>query len=885
MTIRVAQDRYGTAKRHISHISEFFLIILVLVANVQAADLILDPSMGDSPSVSGTLNGRGWLCDSGLAPAGDAIVSGTGIAGTATIDRSGILSGSFTLRGDAGQSIRVTVTSSASCPSGRSQISLEASSIFTFNAPTLIPTRSVTPAPSPVATPIPAATSEPRVITTAIPSRTASPTIVPSSSPAPSPSVPSRSVMTSDQVTISIIGCSPSTGKVQARFDPVNAKPGSSSFTVPAVQVPGQTGSFAMDVSKIQGETVYKVLVISQDPGCTLSDTSQAYWLPGRKLNINAVRAGKTQLWTNPSTIANGEMLNWMKEITIEGYANAKKVPFKVETELKGVQALKLQASYFPMPTDINNDPMSPQGLITTWDIDQTCATCTFTVDISDLLPPQPQVKKSFTQKGIDSIQAFFKSIGNGAKTTVQYAGNLLSGGAKSGEMTKIIEVIPLGSTRTSLGNYVQSKGNVLLPTTFYFRIVLLDKNGKPAGNPSNSVKISWSSQINTGGTDFKLPAPVPGKPDAKWDVEVLSYHGLLRPKKSESCFIVTEDSTGQWAPKHYNAPGDPSHISPETNGYSASSLLNHKYFKGDIICQPDPPKGCGWSDPSACITDIADFFQDAINWVSKAYDSAKNTAVGFVADGLGAIPGVSEVCKKSCLESVLSTGMDVALTSMGVPPSLPNFAELEDQGLDYLAEQAIANSPVPQEALDAAKVAGFDPKEEIKKGIKKGLTETQKSYAGIFNWLPEGVPVQPDGPQMPVVTLNVIRSKNDQPGECNGGGVSVDAYATMSGDFPGYKPYHPSYLAKDIETLDLKAGGSYRVFEHRYVSLPCVAPGSSLVIPVVLNPLKPHVGLNPPDTGYFWWLYPYAKSGELRIKASGSNEIKFNIVPNDPKW
>jgi len=675
---------------------------------------------------------------------------------------------------------------------------------------------------------------------------------------------------------------------VQAKFDPVNARPGTPTFTVHALLIEGQPGIFALDLSQAQAGTFYKVLALTDDTGCGQSSGQQAYWLPGRGLNISFIVAGKTKLWTNPSTIAKGEMLNWTKEVFIFGYDSAKKVPFKIETELKGVQSIKLQASYFPMPTDLSTDPISPPGLLATWDITQPCATCTFTVDITNLLPPQPSIQKGFAQSGLDSIKTLFEGIGNGAKNTVQFVSNMLQGGKKSNEVAEMTQVALSPPTTTNLGNYAKSKGDVALPTTFYFRAVLLDKDGKPAGNPSNSVKISWSAQESSNGPDFKIPPPATsGKPYANWDVEVLSYHGLLRPKKSDSCFIVTEKSVGSYSPDHYHAPGDPSHkipYSPLDSDFSYQ-MSNHQYFKDDIICQPDPPEGCGWSDPVSCIADIGNFFEDAINWVSKAYNSAKNTAIGFVADGLGVIPGFSDLCEKSCLKAGLSVGMDVALASMGVPPSIPNFAQLQEQGLDYLAEQALANSQIPPLALETAQKAGFDPKEEIKKGIKKGLAESQKSYAGSFNWLPEGVPVQPDGPQLPTATLNVTRSKNDPPGDCNGGSISIDAYAKMAGDFPGYKPYHPHYLAADIETLDLKAGGTYRVFEHRSISLPCVSPGTSLVIPVVLNPFYPHVGLNPPDTGYFWWLYPYAKSGELRLKANSGSEIKFNIVPNDPKW
>lgn len=885
MTVAITSGKGKTKKRHIRNIVFILLISSVLISNAIATEpvLRLDPSNGDPTSVSVNLIGSGWICDSGTVPTGDATVSGSGVVGSAAINRDGTLSGSFTVRGDSGQSVRITVTANELCTSGRTTSNLVANAIFTFNAPA--PTMTATPIPTPTETPTPSPTPSRTPASTPFPTDTPSPvqttvtrtvqTVNPTPSPTIFPAVTPKPAPAKPRATIKFIGCSPSIGNVQAKFIPVDAKPGTSSFIVPAVQVAGKPDSFSADLSQAKTGTYYKVQALSDDPGCSQGDQPQAYWLPGGDLNINFVIAGKTVLFTNPSTIAHGNMLNWTKDVYIVGYKNAKTVPFKITSELTPAKVI-LQASYFTMPTDLSSDPYSPPGLLATWNITNNCVNCAFTIDISNLLPPSHETENTWIKIG-DSIQSIFSGIGDSAKNTMQFVSGILNfgGGQKSTEMAQV-KIVTLPST-TSLGNYVKANSNIVLPSVFYFRVVPLDKDGKPAGNPSNSVIIHWSKNDISGGIDVKVPPPPPQKPYANWNVEVISYHGLMHPKKSESCFIVTEDSTGFWASNHYHAPGDPSH--------SMANLMNHQYFKGDIICQPDPPDDCGWSDPLECIDDIGVFFENVVNWISKVYDSAKSTAVGFVAKGLAAIPGVSSICSQSCLETGLSMGMDAALASMGVPPNIPNFAELEEQGLDYIAEQAVANSQIPVEALEAAKAAGFNPKEEIKKGIKKGLIESQKSYANSIDWLPDGVPVQPDGPQPATVTLKVTRSKNDKPGECNGGSVYVESFATMAGDFPGYEPYHPSYLLKDIKTLDLEAGGVYRVFEPASVPLPCAAPGTSLTIPVVLKPNYPHVGLNSPDKNYFWLLYPYSKSGEFKVKANNGNEVKYSFVPNDPKW
>jgi hypothetical protein len=59
--------------------------------------------------------------------------------------------------------------------------------------------------------------------------------------------------------------------------------------------------------------------------------------------------------------------------------------------------------------------------------------------------------------------------------------------------------------------------------------------------------------------------------------------------------------------------------------------------------------------------------------------------------------------CDTLCQEALM-TGLDAALAAVGMPPSLPNFDELADRGLDYLEDVAAEESGVPEEFLDEAR-------------------------------------------------------------------------------------------------------------------------------------------------------------------------------------
>lgn len=143
MTIAITPKKGKMEKRHITNISFVLFISLVLISNANAAPVLgLDPSTGDPTSASGSLRGSGWICESGAVPSGGASVSGSGVAGSAIINRDGTLTGTFTARGDAGQSVRITVTANELCASGRTTINLATDAIFTFTA---APTQTATP--------------------------------------------------------------------------------------------------------------------------------------------------------------------------------------------------------------------------------------------------------------------------------------------------------------------------------------------------------------------------------------------------------------------------------------------------------------------------------------------------------------------------------------------------------------------------------------------------------------------------------------------------------------------------------------------------------------------------------------------------------------------
>lgn len=99
------------------------------------------------------------------------------------------------------------------------------------------------------------------------------------------------------------------------------------------------------------------------------------------------------------------------------------------------------------------------------------------------------------------------------------------------------------------------------------------------------------------------------------------------------------------------------------------------------------------------------------LDFVHDAWESAKAAVVSVAASALGASIGCPSWCN-----SALEIGLTIAMTSVGLPPTIPDFDAVISQGKDYLVQQIAAEiakaSPVPltdvvveyaaREALDA---------------------------------------------------------------------------------------------------------------------------------------------------------------------------------------
>lgn len=123
------------------------------------------------------------------------------------------------------------------------------------------------------------------------------------------------------------------------------------------------------------------------------------------------------------------------------------------------------------------------------------------------------------------------------------------------------------------------------------------------------------------------------------------------------------------------------------------------------------------------CVDAVSDTFSSVasmVDTVSATYASLKAGVLKVAVAALNTLqPGLGDV-----LATPMAIALDYALVSCGIPPSLPNFDRLIDQGADYLIEQAatsaMENVPAGKEiTYEVAKTAAKATVDEARRAAK----------------------------------------------------------------------------------------------------------------------------------------------------------------------
>ena len=389
-----------------------------------------------------------------------------------------------------------------------------------------------------------------------------------------------------------------------------------------------------------------------------------------------------------------------------------------------------------------------------------------------------------------------------------------------------------------------------LVPKKYYFRVVMYT-NDKTAGwDSDNSVVMQEVAKPDP--IKIFTPTSAPVVPSA-YKTEIIGYNGIIPPTQNKyPCYIVTQQA---WP----SAPYGLKYTTDQSKAWPGSKPLPPGY----PICQPDP------EEPDLFETVIG-WVEEGINWASAAWQDLKQFAIDVVLEftpmGLQcqALEDAGVIPKGGC-GAAFSIALDAALASMGIPPDIPNFDQLMEQGIEYVAVQAAAQMAIPPEVVKAATeqggpyagvaldIAEQKLREELEAGIKAKLNDSikqiQLSYSESISWIPNGIPVRPDEAQPPAATIRITRLPGIAGGE-NGCTATVQSglklpQEVISNPPPGWQSAInglPTKLSSltiydlFVNDADLITQGFPNGPDKKF-TIPALDPGEAIEIPMTFRP------------------------------------------------
>lgn len=311
----------------------------------------------------------------------------------------------------------------------------------------------------------------------------------------------------------------------------------------------------------------------------------------------------------------------------------------------------------------------------------------------------------------------------------------------------------------------------------YYVRVVPLDSSGSPSGIPSEPVTILYGDPINDGSIEF-VPSAFE-KPDAVLPCVRVTEYFPIRNEAPDAMYhvIAVKDIPDPFGGEPLIRKGQKFDIRPRQEDKSWLEAV------GDFF------------------SDVVDWVKGAVNWVSEAYDSIQKAAIDVACSVAG-----------EQFRGAFEMGLNIGMAALGVPPSIPNFDQLTEMGVDYLVavatEQATGIGVDPAIAKDAA---------------EKSIHAMQKELENQANGGGSGSLFKPDPDfyYRPAYMMVEISNNNSQPSNAGTGRIMITvkdgqwdadlfhkAYFRIPSLKPGERISMPIYLKENMEN---------RIEDHGY--------------------------------------------------------------------
>ncbi|MBS0381055.1 MAG: hypothetical protein JSR56_01370 [Proteobacteria bacterium] len=364
-------------------------------------------------------------------------------------------------------------------------------------------------------------------------------------------------------------------------------------------------------------------------------------------------------------------------------------------------------------------------------------------------------------------------------------------------------------------------------PDSVYVRVLPLVGNGANvlAGRPSNVIRVYVAGTPPT--QDLHLPSTAAKPKPNLYTIKLVEFTppDFADPNRW-GCVVVTG-----------HKPGPPA---------GSFGSLQTRFPVGAQIC-PKAYRGEGRHIDSVgdFITWAADGITSAFDWVAGAYNGLKAAVVNTILDVTHAcdLIGVAGAGAGSACRTIANAAADAGMLALGVPPSLPNFNQLVDQGIDgavqFAADAVASQTGIPctagcQDLLRKGLVAAGDTLKST--AFSPGCVGDAEAHAHGSEklCLPDGVITKPaphsiDIPPMARVEIVRLRHLAD----AGTGACHVSGKIEFTNQFPGGTVYGPTpAITKDVPTQQVRG----ELYAQPRAKLPTMGFGQKLVLPLMFG-------------------------------------------------
>lgn len=364
---------------------------------------------------------------------------------------------------------------------------------------------------------------------------------------------------------------------------------------------------------------------------------------------------------------------------------------------------------------------------------------------------------------------------------------------------------------------------------TYYVRSVVLSEGNQPGivhAKYSNAVKLNYGKYNYDGIKYYPQILIDPIIPDIvsvkyqpiKWELSgwIYRYVVIEQPTYADVFGSLAKSITT-----------NPNSLYP---GYKVGDKLDFT---------PKPESKTWWEQAWEAITkfftDLVNVVMGIVNWVSDTFAKIKAGMINFVLNVLD-LPEPFNSLLGTALEALL----DYGLMYLGIPPTLPNFNDLANMGVDYLATLALETAGIPAAddlataALNKAGVPGEfqgyfkDQAEKVGKEMKNEFTNAAKSNPepNPMNW--NFIKYDPEYLYKPGYIIVKIKNPYKVPTPKGSLNFRVD------------KVMDTTKVGKDVAITDIYAAyhtAHIQVYKPVVgMEIPSLAPGQSIDVPIILE-------------------------------------------------